>query len=260
MPPSDAPAAPESRPRSRTAHQASIVFVVAACVIFLGSIFLVRRARRLAAPHSPCLQLGGEEESTFHQVRLRLRNQHLERQIDIVAQKASVESALHVRIAALERELAGVKGSPQRPSQASAASSPAAGLDWNRVRAESYRYHTRYWLESKPKWPKDPLPFNNKFVSFTPWQVLLVGAAYVRGGGSSRWQRRAGSTTSECHWNLPRPLRWPRTAPWCVVCSRRRRRSRPIAPWPPAGVCTLTGAAAALQNVPARGVVLPGLL
>jgi len=37
------------------------------------------------------------------------------------------------------------------------------------ARELSYRYHTRYWLENRPSWPKDPLPVKEKFLSFEPW-------------------------------------------------------------------------------------------
>jgi hypothetical protein len=33
----------------------------------------------------------------------------------------------------------------------------------------SARFHTRYWLELREKWPKDPLPMRQKFLSFEPW-------------------------------------------------------------------------------------------
>jgi len=64
--------------RNRMAYQASIVFLVAAMLIFLGSVFL----------------LGGEEQ--FKDIKLRLRNQHLERQMKLVEGK--------VRVVGLRRE------------------------------------------------------------------------------------------------------------------------------------------------------------
>ena len=55
--------------RNRTAHAASIVFLVAALIVFLGSVLI----------------LGSEEQ--FHDLKLRLRNQHLERQMQLVEHK-----------------------------------------------------------------------------------------------------------------------------------------------------------------------------
>ena len=37
------------------------------------------------------------------------------------------------------------------------------------IREMSFRYHTRYWLERKQFWPKEPLPCKDKFLSFEPW-------------------------------------------------------------------------------------------
>ncbi|GBG32093.1 GDP-fucose protein O-fucosyltransferase 1 [Hondaea fermentalgiana] len=38
------------------------------------------------------------------------------------------------------------------------------------VREVVHRRHTRYWLESKPTWPKDPLPPSDRYVTFSPWR------------------------------------------------------------------------------------------
>jgi len=71
--------------RNRMAYQASVVFLVAAMLIFLGSVFL----------------LGGEEQ--FKDIKLRLRNQHLERQMKLVEGKVSVARLPLLSRAALQR-------------------------------------------------------------------------------------------------------------------------------------------------------------
>eukprot|EP00512_Aurantiochytrium_limacinum_P001081 CAMPEP_0171490870 /NCGR_PEP_ID=MMETSP0958-20121227/3549_1 /TAXON_ID=87120 /ORGANISM="Aurantiochytrium limacinum, Strain ATCCMYA-1381" /LENGTH=459 /DNA_ID=CAMNT_0012024235 /DNA_START=492 /DNA_END=1871 /DNA_ORIENTATION=- len=38
------------------------------------------------------------------------------------------------------------------------------------LRAIVHRRHTRYWLESKKSWPKDPIPPTDRYVTFSPWR------------------------------------------------------------------------------------------
>jgi len=38
------------------------------------------------------------------------------------------------------------------------------------VRELLFRRNTRYWLETKPEWPVDPIPPRTKFVTFSPWR------------------------------------------------------------------------------------------
>mmetsp|Transcript_34161 Transcript_34161/g.54712 ORF Transcript_34161/g.54712 Transcript_34161/m.54712 type:complete len:578 (+) Transcript_34161:305-2038(+) len=44
-----------------------------------------------------------------------------------------------------------------------------SGQNERLVRELVYRRNTRYWLENKHMWPKNPIPIRDKFVTFTPW-------------------------------------------------------------------------------------------
>jgi len=63
--------------RSKAAFRVSMVFVVAATLVFLGSFVLL-----------------DSDENTLRDFRLRLRNQHLERQLELVEQKGASSAAV----------------------------------------------------------------------------------------------------------------------------------------------------------------------
>jgi len=88
---------------------------------------------------------------------------------------------LQSKISQLEMQLANAKAAveqadkqmPALPTLSQPKSTALANpdlLDWERVRQESYRFHTRYWLETMHAWPERPLPPNGRYVSFAPWQ------------------------------------------------------------------------------------------
>lgn len=137
--------------KNQRAFQLSLLVVAIATVIFLSAIYTLH-------------VVSGSQTDAMMQ-RLRFKTEHVERQIALQNEKRSQGGGEY----SFSRESSSLGSGTGNPILDLAQLSDPSSETFRAARDISARYNTRYWLETKPYWPKSPLPEREKYITFEPW-------------------------------------------------------------------------------------------